>query len=111
MILGVIIGNFSDIGSILDTAKIDIVSLPIAIGLWLMMWPVLCKVRYELLGEILKERKMWNQISISFGLNWIIGPLLMTGLAWATLPDLPGYRNGLILVGIARCIAMVLIWN
>jgi Sodium Bile acid symporter family len=55
--------------------------------------------------------QVWNKILISCFLNWIVGPLLMTGLAWATLPDLPGYRTGIIIIGLARCIAMVLIWN
>lgn len=111
MVIGVLLGYFTDISNALDTVKIDTVSLPIAIGLWLMMWPVLCKVRYELLWEILHQKEMWTQIGISLLLNWIVGPLLMTMFAWLTLFDLDGYRNGLILVGLARCIAMVLIWN
>ena len=69
-----------------------------------VMWPVLCKVRYELLWSLLSEKGVW-QLVLSLGLNWLIGPLLMTGLAWATLPDLPGYRAGVIMVGLARCIA------
>jgi ACR3 family arsenite transporter len=111
MIVGVVLGYYTNIGVVLDTTKIATVSLPIAIGLWLMMWPVLCKVRYELLGEMFRGKGMWRQVAMSLVLNWMVGPLFMTGLAWATLPDLPGYRNGVILVGIARCIAMVLIWN
>jgi len=91
--------------------QVDTVSLPIAIGLWLMMWPVLCKVQYELLWSLLSEKGVWQQMVTSLVLNWLMGPLLMTGLAWATLPDLPGYRAGVIMVGLARCIAMVLIWN
>lgn len=111
MILGVVLGYFTDIGIVLDTVKIDTVSLPIAIGLWMMMWPVLCKVRYELFWSLLHERGVWQQMVMSLVLNWLVGPMLMTGLAWATLPDLPGYRAGVIMVGLARCIAMVLIWN
>lgn len=112
MILGVIAGNYiPGIEKAFSKAKVDSVSLPIAIGLWWMMYPVLCKVRYELLGKQLLEKDLRSQLGISFVANWLIGPALMTGIAWATLPDLSGYRNGVILVGCARCIAMVLIWN
>lgn len=76
-----------------------------------MMWPILTKVRYEALGHILMSKKLWIHMSISLVLNWIIGPFVMLGLAWATLPDLPTYRIGVIMVGIARCIAMVMVWN
>jgi len=75
------------------------------------MYPILCKVRYETLHLLLKERSLWVQIGFSFVLNWIFAPLLMCGLAWAFLPDRPDLREGLIFVGIARCIAMVLIWT
>ena len=83
----------------------------IAIGLLVMMYPILCKVRYETLHLLLKERSLWVQIGFSFVLNWIFAPLLMCGLAWAFLPDRADLREGLIFVGIARCIAMVLIWT
>jgi ACR3 family arsenite transporter len=96
-----------------------------------MMYPILCKVRYETLHHIFRERKIWVQIGFSIVVNWIIAPLVMVcasttkttsgllphtdslqlGLAWAFLPDKPGLRDGLILVGLARCIAMVLIWT
>jgi arsenite transporter len=76
-----------------------------------MMWPILTKVRYEILLTTSTVWKQWKQIVISLTLNWLVGPFLMLGLAWATLPDLPAYRTGVILVGLARCIAMVLIWN
>lgn len=76
-----------------------------------MMYPILCKVRYETLHLLLKERSLWVQIGFSFVLNWIFAPLLMCALAWAFLPDRPDLREGLIFVGIARCIAMVLIWT
>lgn len=79
----------------------------IVIGLLVMMWPVLTKVKYEKMPEIFSNRKIWYHLTISLFLNWIIGPFLMLGLAWATLPDQPGYRTGVIMVGIARCIAMV----
>lgn len=75
------------------------------------MYPILCKVRYETLHLLLRHRALWIQIGVSFVLNWILAPLLMVGLAWAFLPDRPDLREGLIYVGIARCIAMVLIWN
>lgn len=83
----------------------------IAIGLVVMMWPVLTKVQYEKLPELFSSAKIWIHIGISLVLNWLIGPFLMLGLAWATLPDLPTYRTGVIMVGLARCIAMVMIWN
>lgn len=76
-----------------------------------MMYPILCKVRFETLHLLLQERDVWFQIAISFILNWIIAPLVMVGLAWALLFDRQDLREGLIFVGIARCIAMVLIWT
>src|ERR1700733_13827373 len=76
-----------------------------------MMYPILCKVHYETLHLLLKSRGLWIQIAVSFVLNWIIAPLFMVALAWAFLPDREDLREGLIFVGIARCIAMVLIWN
>jgi ACR3 family arsenite transporter len=76
-----------------------------------MMWPILTKVQYEQLPKVFSGRQIWVQLGISLFLNWIIGPFIMLGLAWATLPDLPTYRIGVIMVGIARCIAMVMIWN
>jgi ACR3 family arsenite transporter len=76
-----------------------------------MMWPILSKVQYELLPTIFSSSRIWVHIGLSIFLNWIVGPLTMLGLAWATLPDLPTYRTGVILVGLARCIAMVMVWN
>jgi arsenical-resistance protein len=92
----------------LDKIKIDTTSLPIAIGLLGMMYPVLARVRYNRLGAVAADRPL---IASSLLLNWIVGPALMFALAWLFLPDLPEFRTGLILIGLARCIAMVLIWN
>ncbi|KAK0253362.1 hypothetical protein B0A54_06453 [Friedmanniomyces endolithicus] len=79
--------------------------------LLVMMYPILCKVRYETLHLLLRTKKLWIQIGISFVINWIIAPFFMTALAWAFLPDRRDLRDGLIFVGVARCIAMVLIWT
>lgn len=112
MVVGIILGNFvSGVGEALEKGKFVGVSVPIAVGLLVMMYPILCKVRYESLHEILSHREIWKQILFSIFMNWIVAPFLMLGLAWAFLPDEPELRIGLILVGLARCIAMVLIWN
>jgi ACR3 family arsenite transporter len=92
----------------LDTVEVGSVSLPIAVGLLLMMYPVLAKVRYGELDGVTGDRRL---LVSSLVLNWLVGPALMFGLAWLLLPDLPAYRTGLVIVGLARCIAMVLIWN
>ena len=92
----------------LDAIEIGRVSLPIAVGLLLMMYPVLAKVRYTETARVTGDRKL---LVSSLVLNWLVGPALMFALAWLLLPDLPEYRTGLIIVGLARCIAMVLIWN
>jgi ACR3 family arsenite transporter len=109
MAAGLLLGRLiPDLNDWLDTVKIGTVSLPIAIGLLAMMYPVLAKVRYSKIGEIATDRRL---MVTSLVLNWIIGPALMFALAWLLLPDLPEYRTGLIIIGLARCIAMVLIWN
>ena len=109
MALGVALGSiFPALGPALDSVKLDTVSLPIAIGLLWMMYPVLAKVKY---GKMPQVAGNWKMSGTSLLLNWAIGPALMFALAWLLLPDFPEYRTGLILVGLARCIAMVLIWN
>ena len=108
MLVGIGLGKvFTGLDDTLDKVKIDTVSLPIAIGLLAMMYPVLAKVKYRSIGSVVDRRSL----VMSLVLNWLIGPLLMFTLAWLLLPDLPEYRTGLIIVGLARCIAMVLIWN
>jgi arsenite transporter len=109
MAIGVGIGRaFPGFGDQLDRVKVAGVSLPIAAGLLWMMYPVLAKVRYESLGRFGVQRKLFGT---SLVFNWVVGPLLMFALAWLFLPDMPEYRTGVILIGLARCIAMVLIWN
>ena len=109
MIAGLALGRLlPDLDDWLDSVKVDTVSLPIAIGLLAMMYPVLAKVRYRHIGDELADRRT---IVLSLVLNWLVGPALMFTLAWLFLRDLPELRTGLIIVGLARCIAMVLIWN
>ncbi len=109
MALGLLLGRFvPGLNQALDAVKVGSVSLPIAIGLLVMMYPVLAKVRYDETQRVTADKRL---MGLSLVLNWVIGPALMFVLAWALLPDLPEYRTGLIIVGLARCIAMVLIWN
>ncbi|KAI8306807.1 Arsenical-resistance protein Acr3 [Colletotrichum sp. SAR11_240] len=112
MLIGILLGNFvPNAGPALQQGKFVGVSVPIAVGLLVMMYPILCKVQYEKLHEIFRTREIWIQLGFSVIINWIIAPFFMLALSWAFLPDKEGLRNGLILVGIARCIAMVLIWT
>ena len=109
MVAGLLLGRIvPGLGDALGAVEVDGVSLPIAIGLLVMMYPVLAKVRYDRLDTVTADRRM---LVSSLVLNWLIGPALMFALAWIFLPDLPAYRTGLIIVGLARCIAMVIIWN
>ncbi|MFI7449805.1 ACR3 family arsenite efflux transporter [Nonomuraea sp. NPDC049714] len=109
MAAGLLLGRqVPGLDTALEAVKVGEISLPIALGLLLMMYPVLAKVRYDRLDTVTGDRRM---LVASLVLNWIAGPALMFALAWALLPDLPEYRTGLIIVGLARCIAMVLIWN
>ena len=109
MVVGIALGRvFPDLNTALNRVAIHGTSLPIAVGLLLMMYPVLAKVRYREIGQIAADRRM---MTASLVLNWVVGPAVMFALAWALLPDQPAYRTGVILVGLARCIAMVLIWT
>jgi len=110
--IGVGIGYaFPGVADVLDSYRIDTVSIPIAIGLLVMMYPPLAKVKYEELGNLVRARESKKVFATSLVLNWLIGPALMFALAWVFLPDLPEFRMGIIMVGLARCIAMVLVWN
>ncbi|MBB2946563.1 ACR3 family arsenite transporter [Actinoplanes lutulentus] len=109
MIAGLLLGRFvPGLDNALDAVTIGGISLPIALGLLIMMYPVLAKVRYDRLDTVTGDRRL---LLSSLILNWIVGPALMFALAWLFLPDHPEYRTGLIIVGLARCIAMVIIWN
>ncbi len=107
--VGLLLGRFVPaVPDILDAIQIDGTSLPIALGLLLMMYPVLAKVNYQDMGRVTGDRTM---LLLSLMLNWLLGPMLMFVLAWTFLADQPAFRTGLIVIGLARCIAMVLIWN
>jgi ACR3 family arsenite transporter len=96
------------LGSALGRWQIHSVSVPIAVGLLWMMYPVLAKVKYTRVGAVTRD---WRILMTALVLNWVIGPALMFTLAWLMLPNEPAFRTGLIMVGLARCIAMVLVWN
>jgi ACR3 family arsenite transporter len=109
MALGLVLGSLiSGLNDALSSVQVTGTSLPIAVGLLLMMYPVLARVHYEELGRLRAERGLFVSSAV---LNWLVGPALMFALAWLLLPDQPAYRTGLIIVGLARCIAMVLIWS
>lgn len=109
MAAGLLLGRWvPGLHVVLEKVQVDGISLPIALGLLVMMYPVLAKVRYDRLETVTSDRKL---LLSSLMLNWVLGPALMFALAWLFLADLPEYRTGLIVVGLARCIAMVIIWN
>jgi len=109
MLVGLLLGRLvPGLGDVLSRIQVAGVSLPIALGLLVMMYPVLAKVSYDRLDTVTGDKRL---LVVSLVLNWLIGPALMFALAWVFLPELPAYRTGLIIVGLARCIAMVIIWN
>ena len=109
MLAGLLLGRFVPaLSGILSSMEIGGISAPIGLGLLVMMYPVLAKVRYDKVAAVAGDKKL---LLSSLALNWLVGPAVMFALAWLLLPDLPEYREGLIIVGLARCIAMVVIWN
>jgi arsenite transporter len=109
MAVGLLIGRVvPGVQGAIDAVQVDNTSVLIALGLFAMMYPVLARVKYEEIGHLAGDRRM---LWLSLALNWVFGPLLMFILAWVFLADYPAFRTGLIVIGLARCIAMVLIWN
>ncbi len=109
MAAGLVLGRFvPGVSDLLARLEVGGISVPIGLGLLVMMYPVLAKVRYDRITAVTSDKRL---LVSSLLLNWIAGPAVMFALAWIFLPDLPEYRTGLIIVGLARCIAMVVIWN
>jgi len=109
MVAGLVLGRiWPGLGTAIGRWQIQDVSVPIAIGLLLMMYPILARVRYERAAQAARD---WRMLGASLAMNWVVGPAFMFALAWLLLPDEPALRTGVILVGLARCIAMVLVWN
>ena len=112
MAVGVTAGYaYPNLSSLINSFSVGTTSIPIALGLIWMMYPPLARVRYEDLGKIVSAKGSKTMLSASLVLNWLVGPLLMFVLAWVFLANYPDLRNGLIVVGLARCIAMVIVWN